>query len=99
MHSLVATGNATATIAAALLAAGCSTAGYIGTAGRTASDPTDSGYTIDDRGAGMMPTITSAWSNLVALETLNRRGSEGDSGFAAGPNRHSCCGLGAGQVS
>jgi hypothetical protein len=94
MHSLVATGNATATIAAALLAAGCSTAGYIGTAGRTAS-----GHTIDDRGAGMMPTITSAWSNLVALETLNRRGSEGDSGFAAGPNRHSCCGLGAGQVS
>jgi len=104
MHSLVATGNATAAIAAALAAAGmivgeATTASYLDTAGRTASGPTDSGYTVDDRGTGRLPTISAACLNLAAFGTLNRPGFEGDSGYAAGANRHTFCRLSAGQVS
>lgn len=78
---------------------GGSTAGYIATAGRTASGPTDSGHSIDDRGTGMLPTISVACPNLAAYGALNRLGSEGDSGYAAGANRHASCCMSAGQVS
>jgi hypothetical protein len=104
MHSLVATSNTTAAIAAALLAAGMivaggTTASYIGTAGRTASGPTDSGHTVDGTGTGTPPTIAAARPNLAAVGTLNHPGFERDSGYAAGASRHTSCGLSAGQVS